>query len=214
MSDHSQSEISEQKEAARAQAKAVRQNFHKALTPAKQLAFYDVLSSKASQLISFAETKIGKARHEMVLASYWPMGSECDCRIMMQDLSKKGCEWALPALKGSGEALLFRRFALGDALQSAAFGTNEPMPDAPLCTPDVVLVPLLAFDGRGYRLGYGGGYYDRTLEALRHAKQVLAVGVAYACQEVKAVPMDQYDQLLDAILTEQEFRIFTNEKKL
>jgi 5-formyltetrahydrofolate cyclo-ligase len=97
---------------------------------------------------------------------------------------------------------VFRAWSPGDDLEPAAFNTQIPSADKPELTPGVVLAPLLAFDRRGYRLGYGGGFYDRTLDFLRNFGEVLAIGLAYAGQEVPVVPHDPNDKRLDWIVTE------------
>jgi 5-formyltetrahydrofolate cyclo-ligase len=104
-------------------------------------------------------------------------------------------------MQGKGLPLLFRAWAPGDEMGSALWGIAEPLPVQPVLEPDVVLVPLLAFDGEGYRLGYGGGFYDRTLLRLRALKPVVAVGVGYDELRIDAVPHLDYDQRLDWVLT-------------
>lgn len=130
------------------------------------------------------------------------MAEEIDPRPLLRALGEAGCRLALPALAGEGRPLDFRAWAPGDALFPAALGTREPLQDKPLLEPQVLLVPLLAFDGEGFRLGYGGGFYDRSLALLRGRSDILAVGLAYAAQQVAAVPHDGNDQRLDAMVTE------------
>ncbi|WP_299397448.1 5-formyltetrahydrofolate cyclo-ligase [Pelagibius sp.] len=137
-----------------------------------------------------------------VVSGYWPMADEIDPRPLLQALGEAGCRLTLPALAGKGRPLEFRVWAPGDTLLPAALGTQEPLPEKPVFEPQVLLVPLLAFDGEGYRLGYGGGFYDRSLALLRGRSDILAVGVAYAAQQVAAVPHDGNDQRLDAVVTE------------
>jgi 5-formyltetrahydrofolate cyclo-ligase len=108
---------------------------------------------------------------------------------------------ALPAIAGKGKPLLFRAWTPGDLMDKGVWGIAEPKADKPAVEPDVVLVPLLAFDRQGWRLGYGGGFYDRTLQELRARKPIAAVGLAYEGQEVEAVPRLDYDQQLDWVLT-------------
>lgn len=139
-----------------------------------------------------------------VVAGYWPMGDEIDPRPLMQRLEETGCRLALPVVAARGQALDFRAFSFGDALEPGPHGTVHPPAAAAPLVPELLLVPLLAFDRRGFRLGYGGGYYDRTLESLRRKGHVRAVGLAFAAQEVPAVPVDGHDQRLDAIATELE----------
>jgi 5-formyltetrahydrofolate cyclo-ligase len=100
--------------------------------------------------------------------------------------------------------LIMRAWAVGAPLASGIWGIREPMPDAPAVDPDVVIAPLLAFDRRGHRLGYGAGYYDMTLTALRAKKPVVAIGIAYSTQEVEVVPITPRDAPLDLVLTERE----------
>jgi 5-formyltetrahydrofolate cyclo-ligase len=141
---------------------------------------------------------------EAVVSAYWPMGSELDPRPLMLALQAAGHPIALPVVLEANQPLVFRAWSPGDELEPAAFNTQIPSPDKPELTPGVVLAPLLAFDRRGYRLGYGGGFYDRTLENLRARGDVLAIGLAYAGQEVPAVPRGPTDKRLDWIVTEAE----------
>ncbi len=139
-----------------------------------------------------------------VVSAYWPMGNELDPRPLMLELHGAGHGIALPVVIEAGQPLVFRAWSPGDSLEPAAFGTRIPGPDKPALTPAVVLAPLLAFDRQGYRLGYGGGFYDRTLEILRRRGAALAIGLAFAAQEVPAVPRDPNDKRLDWIVTEAE----------
>ena len=137
------------------------------------------------------------------VSGYWPMGDEFDVRPLMIRLSERGHVCALPIVVARGEALVFRRWRPGDRLAEAGFGTHEPGAEAAEAVPDIVLVPLLAFDGAGRRLGYGGGFYDRTLGALRAARPIIAVGVGYQAQRVDEVPSGDGDEKLDWIVTEE-----------
>jgi 5-formyltetrahydrofolate cyclo-ligase len=139
---------------------------------------------------------------DMVISGYWPLGDEIDPRPLLQALAARGLPLALPAIRAAGEPLDFRAWRPGDALRPAGFGTREPLPEAPLVQPGLLLVPLLAFDAAGYRLGYGGGFYDRSLALLRRTGDILAVGLAYAAQQVAAVPCEATDQALDLVVTE------------
>lgn len=138
------------------------------------------------------------------VSAYWPMGNEFDPRPIMERLAADGRAIALPVVVARGAPLVFRAWAPGDALEPAPFGTQVPFAARPEIRPRVLVVPLLAFDRAGYRLGYGGGFYDRTLAALRAAGGALAVGLAYAAQEVESVPRDEKDARLDWIVTEDE----------
>lgn len=143
------------------------------------------------------------------VSGYWPMGGELDVRAALHGFAARGTRVLLPVVVARDAPLAFRRWLPGDALVPAGFGTSVPDPSLPEGTPDILLVPLLAFDARGFRLGHGGGYYDRTIAALRGSgRPVRAVGVAFACQEVERVPVEEFDQRIDAVATERGLRVF------
>ena len=119
----------------------------------------------------------------------------------MVRLRGEGHALALPCMQGKGLPLVFRAWIPGDEMAPAVWGIAEPLASRAVVLPDIVLVPLLAFDGRGQRLGYGGGFYDRTLEQLRSVKPVVTIGIAYDEQRLDAVPHLDYDQPLDWVLT-------------
>lgn len=139
-----------------------------------------------------------------VVAGYWPLGDEIDPRPLMAALAGLGCRLALPVVVSRAAPLEFRAWAMGDVLEAGPHCTAHPSETAPRLRPDVLLVPLLGFDRGGWRLGYGGGYYDRTLQSLRETARVRAIGLAFAAQEMAAVPRDGHDQPLEAIVTERE----------
>ena len=139
-----------------------------------------------------------------VISGYWPMESEMDPRMLMSDLAGQGHPLCLPVVQGRGKPLVFRAWRKGDAMVPGSLGIPAPGPDAAVLTPSLLLVPLLAFDREGFRLGHGAGYYDMTLAGLRAAGPVLAVGIAYAGQEVARVPREAHDQPLDWVVTEGE----------
>lgn len=142
------------------------------------------------------------------LSGYWPMRSEADIRPALTALSATRTV-ALPVVTGRAQPLLFRAWTPATMLVPAAFGTEVPPDSAPVVIPQVLLIPLLAFDPQGWRLGYGGGFYDRTLAVLRPAGPVLAIGVAYAGQQVDHVPHDPAtDARLDAVVTEDGVTAF------
>lgn len=137
-----------------------------------------------------------------VVAGFWPMGAEIDIRPLLEALHARGHPIALPETPPRGQPLTFRRWHPGMALVRERFGTMRPTGAA--VRPDWLLVPLLAFDRAGRRLGYGGGYYDRTLAALAASGgRPWALGCAYACQELDAVPADAHDARLQAVATER-----------
>ncbi|QCO01760.1 5-formyltetrahydrofolate cyclo-ligase [Azospirillum argentinense] len=148
------------------------------------------------------------------VAGYWPLGSELDVRPLLLHLrtgglKTGGCSIALPVSGPRGQALIFRDWDPALPLAAGRYGIQEPGADRPEVVPAVLLVPMLAFDRSGHRLGYGAGYYDRTLDALRAIRPVLAVGMAFAAQEMDAVPCGAHDERLDWILTERETLRFT-----
>ncbi|MCC5994949.1 MAG: 5-formyltetrahydrofolate cyclo-ligase [Oceanicaulis sp.] len=137
-----------------------------------------------------------------VVAGYHAVRSEIDPAPLMETFWCEQVRLALPCVTGPDEPLIFRAWSPGDALEPGAYGVKAPAPDAPVLTPALILAPLLAFDHQGRRLGYGGGYYDRTLAALRAAGPVTAVGLAYAAQRLKRAPSAAHDMRLDWIVTE------------
>lgn len=141
-----------------------------------------------------------------IVGGYWPIATEIDVRPLLARLEGRGAVCAMPAIVAAGAPLQFRRWALIEDLEDGPHGTMQPMAAAPIVRPQIVLVPLLAFDAEGGRLGQGGGYYDRTLAALRGDGQVTAIGVGYALQERAQLPMTATDQRLDWILTEDAMR--------
>lgn len=142
------------------------------------------------------------------IAAYWPINDEFDCRELLIKLERCGYELALPVITGPGLPLEFHAWVYGDTLKHGPFGTQQPEANGAPITPDVVLTPLLAFDNVGHRLGYGGGYYDRTLSHLRAQKPVYAIGVAFQSQEVDQIPASAQDARMDGVLTETGLRLF------
>jgi 5-formyltetrahydrofolate cyclo-ligase len=136
-----------------------------------------------------------------VVSGFLAIGQEIDPVPLMQRLASEGYGLCLPVMVGKGKPLVFRAWAPGDALQERMWGIREPLPEKPEVLPDVLLVPLLAVDAEGWRLGYGGGFYDRTLRALRAVKCLTAIGIAFDEQKVDAVPHLDYDEPLDWVLT-------------
>lgn len=136
-----------------------------------------------------------------VVSAFLTIGSEPDTADLITSLREAGYVTALPVMAGKAAPLVFRAWRPGAALVDRAWGIREPAASSPAVEPDLLLVPLLAFDRTGGRLGYGGGYYDRTLRALRRYRPVVAVGVAFDAQEVDAVPRSDYDERIDWIMT-------------
>ena len=138
------------------------------------------------------------------VSAYSPLKSEISPVPLMRRLADAGAKLALPVVAGRGNPLTMRAWAFGEALGSGVWGIREPKPEAPEVFPDILLVPLAAFDRAGYRLGYGAGYYDMTIARLRGMKKISALGIAFAAQEVADLPKTDHDEKLDFVLTERE----------
>ncbi len=138
-----------------------------------------------------------------VVSGFIPYRSEIDVTPLMSVLAKDGCTTCLPIVIDKAQPLVFRKWQPGDKTEAGAWNIPIPLQSAPKLEPDILLVPLLAFDKSGYRLGYGGGFYDRTIEKLRKSKPITTIGVAYSVQQITNVPKDTFDQQLDWILTEK-----------
>lgn len=141
------------------------------------------------------------ATQSATISGFSSIGEEIDPEPLLLRLIGEGHRVGLPVMQGKGQPLIFRAWNPGDEMAPAVWGISEPLPTRAEVIPDILLVPLLAFDTAGFRLGYGGGFYDRTLEGLRKIKPVTAVGIAYDEQRMDAVPHLDYDQPLDWVLT-------------
>ena len=137
-----------------------------------------------------------------VVSGFSPFRSEISPLPLLRRLADAGVSLALPVVAGRGQPLTMRSWSFGAPLVSGVWGIREPPADAPEVFPDILIVPLLAFDRRGYRLGYGGGFYDRTIARLRTMKPVAAIGIAFAAQQIDEVPITPRDERLDLVLTE------------
>jgi len=173
--------IAEQKAALRAQAVARRRHF-------------DPHAGEMLAAVALAELDLPAGA---TVGGVWPLPGEMDLRPLLVALHAGGHPIVLPETPPRGRPLIFRQWRPGCAMIAERFGTFRP--DGDIAEPDLIFVPLLAFDGRGYRLGYGGGYYDRTLQALPHAR---AIGFGYAAQRVEHVPNEAHDMRLPRIATE------------
>jgi 5-formyltetrahydrofolate cyclo-ligase len=143
-----------------------------------------------------------------VVAGYSPIRNEIDPAPLMVKFAAQGARLALPVITARGQSLRFRVWSAGDRLLPGPLGILEPSPAAPEIVPDIILVPLAAFDRAGHRIGYGAGHYDRTLAQLRKSRAVTAIGLAFAVQEVQAVPALPHDVALDYVLTETQMSDF------
>ena len=142
-------------------------------------------------------------RKGLVIGGYYPTGSELDPRILMQDLERRGHSLALPVVVGDDQPLMFRQYAIGDALVEGAYGIPVPDEAAPQVVPDVLLVPGVAFDSSLFRLGYGGGFYDRTIvDLLAKRPRLDTIGLAFADQMVDTLPVESHDVPMAMVLTE------------
>ncbi|MSP42521.1 MAG: 5-formyltetrahydrofolate cyclo-ligase [Alphaproteobacteria bacterium] len=138
-----------------------------------------------------------------IIAGYWPVRDEFDSRPLMEAIAARGGRLVLPVVEGDSGRLIFREWQPGAPLVPAGLGTMGPPPGAHEVLPDIVIAPLLAFDRQGYRLGYGGGFYDRTMTVLRTTgKCQMAAGLAFSAQRVQQVPAGDGDARLDAVVTE------------
>ena len=140
------------------------------------------------------------------VSGYWPIRTEADPRPALHEISKSRSV-VLPVVEGEGMPLSFRSWKPGADMIDGAFGAAVPQVKTG-ADPDILIVPLAAFDARGFRLGYGGGFYDRTLEKLRAVKPTIAIGFAYEVQGVSELPIEDTDQALDFIVTENGVRAF------
>ena len=141
---------------------------------------------------------------DAVVSGFSPLKSEINPFPLMRRLADTGARLALPVVAGRGRPLIMRAFAFGDELGKGQWGIREPTAEAAEVAPDILLVPLLAFDRTGSRIGYGAGYYDMTIAKFRAVKPIVAVGIAYAAQEIPAVPVSERDARLDLVLTERD----------
>jgi 5-formyltetrahydrofolate cyclo-ligase len=155
----------------------------------------------AAQAIAVRGLPIGIGRGAVV-SGYAPIRSEIDPTALMRNLAANGASLALPAVMARGKSLAFRAWSPDDRLLLGPLGILEPSPAATEVIPDIMLVPLAAFDRLGHRIGYGAGHYDYTLAHLRKVKAVISIGLAFAAQQIEAVPALAHDERLDYVLTE------------
>ena len=188
--DHDSSAIADAKAAIRREALARRDGL-----PAD-------MRAAAAQAIAERPFPIAMAA-DAIVSGFMPLKTEINPLPLMRKLAAAGAHLALPCIAGRGNPLIMRAFAFGDELASGQWGIREPKPDAPEAAPDIMLVPLLAFDRTGHRIGYGAGYYDMTIAKARAMKPVIAAGIAFAVQEIEQVPVTPRDARLDLVLTER-----------
>jgi 5-formyltetrahydrofolate cyclo-ligase len=155
----------------------------------------------AAQRIAARGLSFAAPRPGAIVSAFAAIGEEIDPAPLLLRLRAEGFRIGLPVMQGKSRPLIFRAWDADDPMAERMWGIREPLPSAPEVEPDIVLTPLLAFDRMGYRLGYGAGFFDRTLVAMRERKPIVAIGLAYDEQEVDAVPHLDYDQRLDWVLT-------------
>jgi 5-formyltetrahydrofolate cyclo-ligase len=170
---------------------------------ARRDALSDKQRAKSAQALAKRSLPFEIARGTVV-SGYAPIRSEIDPAPLMQRLASLGARLALPVINARGKSLSFRAWSPSDRLMLGPLGIPEPSPAAAEVDPDVMLVPLAAFDRAGHRIGYGAGHYDYTFAHLRKSKAVMGIGLAFAVQEIQTVPALSHDVALDYVLTERE----------
>jgi 5-formyltetrahydrofolate cyclo-ligase len=164
---------------------------------------HERLAGSAKQALKARGLPFERAPGQAIVSGFFPYKSEISVLPLIAALEAQGWGLAMPVVVGEGLPLIFRAWATGEPTVPGIWNIPVPQEDRPEVLPDVLLVPMLAFDPKGHRLGYGGGFYDRTLFKLRALKPLVAIGVAYSDQEVREVPRHDYDQPLDWIMTEK-----------
>jgi 5-formyltetrahydrofolate cyclo-ligase len=140
--------------------------------------------------------------NDAIVSGYWPIRNEIDPMPLMRHLAARGARLGLPVIAGRDQPLIFRAWTADAQLLRGQLGIMQPSPQSATVEPDIVLVPLAAFDRAGHRIGYGAGHYDRTLLQLRGSKPIVAIGLAFAVQEIETIPTLPHDVRLDYVLTE------------
>jgi 5-formyltetrahydrofolate cyclo-ligase len=171
-----------------------------AIEPAARAAF--------SRRLADEGLRLARLWRPQIVSVFHPLRGEPDTLRLLTALAADGFATALPVVVGRGSPLSFRLWRPGEPTRAGAMSIREPLEGAPVVDPDLLFVPLACFDRRGNRIGYGAGFYDRTLARLRAMKPVHAVGVAYGVGETAAVPYETHDQPLDAVMTERETILF------
>jgi 5-formyltetrahydrofolate cyclo-ligase len=169
----------------------------------KRSAVHSMSRERAANTIRDLFLQALPLRPGSIVAGYWPLPGEVDSTPLLNALAEKKFEICLPVVTEHESPLIFRKWTVGMNLGEGYAGTRIPPAESPILNPDILVVPLVAFDRAGYRLGYGGGFYDRTLNAMRAQRQIMAVGLAYAAQQVPLVPHEGTDEKLDWVVTEE-----------
>lgn len=188
------------------------------VTPSKEVIRKEAADRRAALKSQIADLSLALAQQfvaqvpvpqNAVVSSYWAIGDEADPQFLESELRRRGHRIVMPRVAGRNQPLDFHLWETGAKLVRGGFGLSEPPRDWPKLNPDVLIVPMLAFDRAGYRVGYGAGYYDRTIRGLRAAKSVTAAGFAFAVQEFPELPHHAHDEKLDWIVTENCVRRIT-----
>jgi 5-formyltetrahydrofolate cyclo-ligase len=166
-----------------------------ALPPAERQAAGEAIAARAFPL---------PIQPGVIVSGFSPIRTEINPMPLLRRLEAAGARLALPVVAGKGQPLIMRAYTFGQELNAGVWGIREPKDDAPQVDPDILIVPLAAFDRRGNRIGHGAGYYDMTIHRLRAIKPIVAVGIAYAAQECAEVPATERDERLDLVLTERD----------
>lgn len=189
-----------------------------AVAPSKEVIRKEAADRRAALKSQIADLSLALAQQFLaqvpvpqnaVVSSYWAIGDEADPQVLESELRRRGHRIVMPRVAGRNQPLDFHLWETGAKLVRGGFGLSEPSRDWPKLNPDVLIVPMLAFDRAGYRVGYGAGYYDRTIRGLRAAKSVTAAGFAFAVQEFPELPHLAHDEKLDWIVTENGVRRIT-----
>jgi 5-formyltetrahydrofolate cyclo-ligase len=175
----------------------------RSLAAAKRAKAHKALGDRGGLLLAKHEFPATRGESFACVSGFHPYQEEISVLPLLARLVSEGWLTALPVVMAKGQPLTFRAWAPGEPTTRGVWDIHVPLATAAETAPDVLLVPLLGFDRRGYRLGYGGGFYDRTLAILRRTKPIIAIGVAYADQELDEVPVAEYDEPLDWIMTER-----------
>ena len=182
----------------------VKEQARKDATKARRAA-HDAAKDHAALALASQAFPVSAKAGASTVSAFFPYQSEIDTRLLLGKLAGEGWRTCLPIVIAQGRPLVFRRWAPGEPTVPGIWNIPRPTDEAEIVEPDVLMVPMLAFDRQGYRLGYGGGFYDRTLEKLRRKKAIVAIGTAYAGQEIASVPHGVHDQRLDYVMTEKGF---------
>jgi 5-formyltetrahydrofolate cyclo-ligase len=170
---------------------------------AKRAKAHKALGDRGGLLLAQHEFPAARGDSYACVSGFYPYQDEISVLPLLARLVSEGWQTALPVVIAKGKPLIFRAWAPGEPTMRGVWDIHVPPETVAVTVPDVLLVPLLGFDRRGYRLGYGGGFYDRTLAELRRTKTITAIGVGYADQELDEVPIAEYDEPLDWIMTER-----------